>query len=216
MSKGDELAEQVALVSYSECLVRRVRGFLGPGRHGVEHVRGPRALARHRRQRPFLLCLLDARGSSFDADVAACLECRPAERYVVVLGTAAAGPGYQAPRGGGVFGFLREPFGAPEMQAWVQRATDEARLRRGDRSLEELLYGKFQEFLRDLGPQGPSASLHAFVLERVERPLLAAVLEWTGGNQSRAAEVLGIHRNTLRAKIKSLGVDPVANEGAGG
>ncbi len=208
MSKGDERAEQVALVSHSDCLARRVRGFLGPGRHGVEHVRGPSALARHRRQRPFLVCLIDARAPGSDAEIAACLESRPAERYVLLLGTATAtGPKYGPAAGGGVFGFLREPFGAPEVRAWVQRAIDEARLRRGDRSLEDLLYGKFQEFLKDLGPQGPAASLHAFVLERVERPLIASVLEWTGGNQSRAAEVLGIHRNTLRAKIRSLRMD---------
>ncbi|MEB2344788.1 MAG: sigma-54 dependent transcriptional regulator [Deltaproteobacteria bacterium] len=46
--------------------------------------------------------------------------------------------------------------------------------------------------------------LHRKLLERVERPLLEAVLAHTGGNQLRAAAVLGINRNTLRKKISEL------------
>ena len=48
--------------------------------------------------------------------------------------------------------------------------------------------------------------LHRKLLERVERPLLEAVLAHTGGNQLRAAAVLGINRNTLRKKISELGI----------
>jgi len=43
-------------------------------------------------------------------------------------------------------------------------------------------------------------------LERVERPLLEAVLSHTDGNQIRAASLLGINRNTLRKKITDLGI----------
>jgi two-component system nitrogen regulation response regulator GlnG len=45
------------------------------------------------------------------------------------------------------------------------------------------------------------------VLERVERPLLETVLKRTGGNQIRAAALLGINRNTLRKKITELGIE---------
>jgi two-component system nitrogen regulation response regulator GlnG len=40
----------------------------------------------------------------------------------------------------------------------------------------------------------------------VERPVLALLLRRTGGNQIKAAELLGINRNTLRKRIKELGV----------
>ena len=49
--------------------------------------------------------------------------------------------------------------------------------------------------------------LHRRVIELVERPLIEVVLERTGGNQLRAAEVLGINRNTLRKRITDLGID---------
>jgi two-component system nitrogen regulation response regulator GlnG len=48
--------------------------------------------------------------------------------------------------------------------------------------------------------------LYQRVLDRVERPLLEAVLAHTGGNQIRAAAILGINRNTLRKKILELGL----------
>jgi Fis family transcriptional regulator len=40
----------------------------------------------------------------------------------------------------------------------------------------------------------------------VEAPLLREVLAWSDGNQSRAADVLGIHRATLRKKLRELGI----------
>jgi two-component system nitrogen regulation response regulator GlnG len=41
----------------------------------------------------------------------------------------------------------------------------------------------------------------------VERPLLAHVLASTGGNQLRAARLLGLNRNTLRKRCRELGLD---------
>ncbi|TBR15079.1 hypothetical protein EPO66_06200 [bacterium] len=48
--------------------------------------------------------------------------------------------------------------------------------------------------------------LYKSILEAVERPLFEYVLERTEGNQLKAARVLGINRNTMRAKIKRLGI----------
>ncbi|MBT0653730.1 sigma-54-dependent transcriptional regulator [Geomobilimonas luticola] len=52
-----------------------------------------------------------------------------------------------------------------------------------------------------------SGDVHTMVLEQVERPLIRFVLEKTRGNQVRAADILGINRNTLRKKIQELGIE---------
>jgi len=44
------------------------------------------------------------------------------------------------------------------------------------------------------------------ILEIIERPLIEHILERTEGNQLKAARILGINRNTMRAKIKKLGI----------
>ena len=51
------------------------------------------------------------------------------------------------------------------------------------------------------------ASLYKFILERMERPLIESVLNRTEGNQSKAAKILGINRNTLNSKIKKIGIE---------
>lgn len=50
--------------------------------------------------------------------------------------------------------------------------------------------------------------LYRYVLETVEKPLIEHALERTYGNQLKAAKILGINRNTMRTKIKKLGIDP--------
>ncbi|HTP65341.1 MAG TPA: sigma-54 dependent transcriptional regulator [Geobacteraceae bacterium] len=52
-----------------------------------------------------------------------------------------------------------------------------------------------------------SGDVYAMVLEQVERPLIRFVLEKSRWNQVRAAEILGINRNTLRKKIQELGIE---------
>jgi Fis family transcriptional regulator len=44
--------------------------------------------------------------------------------------------------------------------------------------------------------------MYELVLNQIERPLLEAVLEHTRGNQSKAAEYLGLNRGTLRKKLR--------------
>jgi two-component system nitrogen regulation response regulator GlnG len=73
--------------------------------------------------------------------------------------------------------------------------------------LEAAIHHYVRELLRDGGTVRPR-DLHATVLGTVERPLFAAVLEATGGNQLRAAEILGLNRNTLRKKLTDLGITP--------
>ncbi len=45
--------------------------------------------------------------------------------------------------------------------------------------------------------------MYDLVLKQIERPLFEAILEHTKGNQSRAAELLGLNRGTLRKKLRS-------------
>ena len=58
----------------------------------------------------------------------------------------------------------------------------------------------------------PAAGLYDRVIREVERPLITLTLQATRGNQIKAAEVLGVNRNTLRKKIKELEI-PVIRGG---
>ncbi|MCW3480251.1 Fis family transcriptional regulator [Neisseriaceae bacterium JH1-16] len=59
-----------------------------------------------------------------------------------------------------------------------------------------------EQYFRDLDGEAPAA-IYDMVLARVEKPLIEVVLAHTQGNQTRAAELLGLNRNTLRKKMKS-------------
>ncbi len=65
--------------------------------------------------------------------------------------------------------------------------------------------GQWLAAVRPLPGAVYDAALAAF-----ERPLFAAVLRETGGNQLRAAQLLGINRNTLRKRLGELEIDPDA------
>lgn len=52
----------------------------------------------------------------------------------------------------------------------------------------------------------PTNELYRMVLAELEEPLFRAVLKHTGGNQSKASELLGINRGTLRKKLKQYGL----------
>ena len=52
--------------------------------------------------------------------------------------------------------------------------------------------------------------LYKSILELIEKPIIERVLQRTEGTQFKAARILGINRNTMRTKIKKLGIDPQA------
>ena len=61
-----------------------------------------------------------------------------------------------------------------------------------------------------LGEQRPApGQVYDSALAAFERPLFIEALRQTGGNQLRAAQNLGINRNTLRKRLTELGIEPV-------
>jgi two-component system nitrogen regulation response regulator GlnG len=52
----------------------------------------------------------------------------------------------------------------------------------------------------------PTSGLYDRILQEIERPLLTITLDECRGNQLRAAALLGLNRNTLRKKIRALGL----------
>jgi two-component system nitrogen regulation response regulator GlnG len=75
-----------------------------------------------------------------------------------------------------------------------------------DTSLEGLVDMKLRTCFSNI-EKIEKGDIHAKVLEQVERPLLRYILEKTRWNQVKAADILGINRNTLRKKISELGID---------
>jgi Fis family transcriptional regulator len=57
-----------------------------------------------------------------------------------------------------------------------------------------------EQYFKDLRGAEPH-SMHAMVITAVEKPLLDVVMKQAEGNQSKAAEWLGLNRNTLRRKL---------------
>jgi Fis family transcriptional regulator len=60
-----------------------------------------------------------------------------------------------------------------------------------------------ERYFRDMDGERPTA-IYDMVLKNVERPMIEMVLGRAEGNQTRAAAMLGIDRNTLRKKMRQL------------
>lgn len=72
--------------------------------------------------------------------------------------------------------------------------------------LGSCIEASLQRFFIDLDGHQPPCDLYQLVLSEVEIPLLQAVMEYSRGNQSKAADVLGINRSTLRKKLEKYGL----------
>ena len=71
--------------------------------------------------------------------------------------------------------------------------------------LREHVAHSINRYLRDLDGCG-AVKLHEIVMREVEIPLFVEVLRHCEDNQSRAADMLGIHRATLRKKLREYGI----------
>ncbi len=62
------------------------------------------------------------------------------------------------------------------------------------------------QYFKDLDGEPPHA-IYDMVLSCIEKPLLEYVMQHATGNQSKAAEILGLNRNTLRKKIQQYNIE---------
>ncbi|HEU0188494.1 MAG TPA: helix-turn-helix domain-containing protein [Gallionella sp.] len=63
-----------------------------------------------------------------------------------------------------------------------------------------------KEYFKDLDGEKPCCGMYDMVMDCVEKPLIEMALEHVNGNQTRASEMLGINRNTLRKKMQQHGI----------
>ena len=68
------------------------------------------------------------------------------------------------------------------------------------KKIEDCIRDSLEQYFRDLRGTEP-ASVQQMILDVVERPMLEVVMRHAQGNQSKAADWLGINRNTLRRKL---------------
>jgi two-component system nitrogen regulation response regulator GlnG len=94
---------------------------------------------------------------------------------------------------------VQPPMAEPELQQTDNLAA----------AVERNLARYFSEFGEGLPPPG----LYHRILREIEHPLLSAALAATRGNQIRAADLLGVNRNTLRKKIRDLDIRVIRTGG---
>jgi Fis family transcriptional regulator len=66
--------------------------------------------------------------------------------------------------------------------------------------IDDCIRSTLEQYFKDLRGTEP-AGVHDLILNAVEKPMLDVVMKHADGNQSKAAEWLGINRNTLRRKL---------------
>jgi two-component system nitrogen regulation response regulator GlnG len=77
------------------------------------------------------------------------------------------------------------------------------------KSLSELVERYLATYFASFGRELPPAGLYDRIIRQVEAPMLTAALSATRGNQIRAAELLGLNRNTLRSRIRDLDIQVI-------
>ncbi|RMG04651.1 MAG: response regulator [Nitrospirae bacterium] len=124
--------------------------------------------------------------------------------YIVIVDGNAREKGIQALRDNAFF-YLIKPVKDEELRIILERALEFQKLRREVRefyqcNMEDFLRGKLEVYMPQINRIGGIA-LYDTVISEVERALIKLALETTGGNRLKASALLGINRNTLRAKL---------------
>ena len=79
----------------------------------------------------------------------------------------------------------------------------------GPADIVTVIESDLAELFREYEPNLPPAGVYQRIIDKVEVPLISTVLTLCAGNQIKAAELLGLNRNTLRKKIRGHGIEIV-------
>jgi len=86
------------------------------------------------------------------------------------------------------------------------RAAARAEAAERENELSSTVRKMMKQYFKDLDGE-KTCGVYNMVVNCVEKPLLEVVMLQAQGNQTRAAELLGINRNTLRKKLQEHGID---------
>ncbi len=87
----------------------------------------------------------------------------------------------------------------------AKRETEESHINTTGKPLKNCVEDAMAIYFQQLDGH-PAGELYKMVMAEVEEPLFRTVMQYTGGNQSKASELLGINRGTLRKKLKLYGL----------
>ena len=102
--------------------------------------------------------------------------------------------------------YSQDNIGVEVVEAELAGAGEERPSEQPSNSISEEVDRHLKDYFAQHGDSLPPAGLYERLLKEVERPLISHSLRATRGNQLRAAELLGLNRNTLRKKIRKLGI----------
>jgi two-component system nitrogen regulation response regulator GlnG len=105
--------------------------------------------------------------------------------------------------------YAEEVINARIVERELQDNTSAPQTEEGPATLSALVERRLISYFAEQPEGGPPPGLYDRVLQEVEAPLIRLTLASTRGNQVRAAEILGLNRNTLRKKIQDLGIEKV-------
>ncbi|MFZ5608626.1 MAG: nitrogen regulation protein NR(I) [Pseudomonadota bacterium] len=104
-----------------------------------------------------------------------------------------------------------EVIGAPIIDAELRERAGRAAPWHGGEGLAEAIENHLQRYFAAHGEALPPDGVYERIIREVERPLITLCLAATGGNQLRAAKLLGLNRNTLRQRLRLLGIQANKN-----
>jgi two-component system, NtrC family, nitrogen regulation response regulator GlnG len=102
--------------------------------------------------------------------------------------------------------YSQETIGIDVIEAELSEAAPAVNEARQSNGLSEAVEGHIRDYFTAHEGTLPPPGLYDRILKEVERPLIALTLGATRGNQLKAADLLGLNRNTLRKKIRELNI----------